>query len=84
MHQPVRRNVPVLTILLNPVHSKNAAVPLRAETFARAISQDETVLPTRWFPSVADFVQYALAVGWREKYRCIVHVTPHPADLPGI
>lgn len=82
MHQPVGRSVPVLTILLNPVHSKDAAVELRCETLVRAISQDETVLPTRWFPSVRSLGSYALAAGWRERYRCIIHVTPHPADLP--
>jgi len=82
MHQPIDQSVPVLTILLNPVHSKNAPYPQCVETFARAICRDETVMPTRWFPSVYSFGQYALSLGWRNRFRCIVHVTPHPADVP--
>ena len=81
MHQPLDP-VPVLTILLNPVHSKKAPYPKRTETFVRALCQDETVLSTRWFPSVMDFAEFALLMGWRERYRCIVHVTPHPTDAP--
>lgn len=80
MHQPI--DVPVLTILLNPVHPKSTPYPKCTETLARAICRDETVMPTSWFPTVADFARVALALGWRENYRCIVHVTPHPADRP--
>lgn len=75
-------DAPVLTIILNPVHSKRAPYPQRCETLVRAVCRDETVLPTRWFPTVMDFTQYALSLGWRWRFRCIVHVTPHPADVP--
>ena len=81
MHQPLN-SVPVLTILLNPVLPKNTPHPKCTETLVRAICRDETVMPTRWFPTVMDFAALALQLGWRERFRCIVHVTPHPADMP--